>query len=154
MVIGFRVLIRAIHLIAAAAWVGGGIFYAAALAPALRQAGPAPELMAKVGAFFRAVVSTSMGVLVLTGVYLTFDRLTTSSLGPAYLIVLGLKILVVVVMMGLAVYQAQESVIRLRRPNRHGRWWGATPRIILALGLLAFVLGALLTTFAELSGGA
>jgi putative copper export protein len=154
MLIALRVLMRSIHLIAAAAWVGGGIFYLVALVPALRETGPAAALSTKIGAYFRTVVSTAMGVLVLTGVYLTFDRLTTATLGPAYLIVLGLKVVVVLAMMGLALYQAQEGVVRLRRRARtEDRWWSAVPRLILALGLLAFVLGALLTTLAEVSGG-
>jgi putative copper export protein len=151
MLIALRVLMRSVHLIAAATWVGGSLFYLVALTPALRAVGPAPALAAKIGEFFRKVVSTSMGVLVLTGVYLTFDRLTTATLGPAYLIVLGLKVVVVLLMMGLAVYQAQEGATRLRRKQPPGRWWTAVPRLILALGLLAFVLGAVLTTIFELT---
>jgi putative copper export protein len=151
MLIALRVLMRTVHLVAATAWVGGSIFYLVALTPALREAGPAPAVAAKVGEFFRKVVSTSMGVLVLTGVYLTFDRLATATLGPAYLIVLGLKIVVALAMMGLALYQAQEGVSRLRRARAHSGWWTAVPRLILALGLLAFVLGALLTTLYEMT---
>lgn len=151
MLIVLRVLMRTVHLVAATAWVGGSLFYLLALVPGLRAAGPAPALTAKISEYFRKIVSTSMGVLVLTGVYLTVDRLTTTTLGPAYLVVLGVKIAVVLVMMGLALYQAQEGVSRLRRARPRTRWWTVTPRLILALGLLAFVLGALLTTLFELT---
>lgn len=156
MVLALRVVMRTVHLVAAAAWVGGSIFYLAALVPGLRAGGPAPAVAGRVAAYFRQLVNVCMGVLLLTGVYLTFDRLTTNTVGVAYLVVLGLKLAVAVAMFGLALYQAQEGISRLRQKARgagrgaeRGRLWNAIPRLILALGLLAFVLGALLTTLFE-----
>jgi hypothetical protein len=90
-----------------------------------------------------------MGVLLLTGVYLTFDRLTSVAVGAAYLVTLALKIVVVVALFGLAIAQAQQGLARLR--TARGAFWRAAPRVILALGLLAFLLGALLTALFEAS---
>lgn len=150
--LALRVVMRTVHLVAAATWVGGSIFYLAALAPGLRAGGPAPAVAGQVAAYFRKLVNVCMGVLLLTGVYLTFDRLSTITVGVAYLVVLGLKIAVALAMFGLALYQAQEGASRLRAKapgTARGPLWQAVPRLILALGLLAFVLGALLTTLFE-----
>ncbi len=151
MVLALRVVMRTVHLVAAATWVGGSIFYLVALIPGLRAGGPAPAVAGLVAGSFRKLVNACMGVLLLTGVYLTFDRLTTNTVGAAYLVVLGLKIAVALAMFGLALYQAQEGVSRLRKKagGARGELWKAVPRLILALGLLAFLLGALLTTLFE-----
>jgi uncharacterized membrane protein len=150
MLLALRVFMRAVHLIAASAWLGGSIFYLVVLLPASRSGGTAPPaLAAQTAALFRRLVNACMGVLLVTGVYLTFDRLTSTSLGVAYLVTLGLKITVALAMFGLALYQAQEGISRARR----GALRKAVPRLILALGLLAFLLGALLTGLFESASG-
>lgn len=148
MLLAFRVVMRTVHLVAAAAWVGGSIFYLLALLPGLRAGGPAPQVAAQVSAAFRRVVNVSMGVLLLTGVYLTFDRLAATTVGTAYVVTLVLKIVVALAMFGLAIYQAQEGIARIGKRPRRTQLWKVAPRLILALGLLAFLLGALLTTLA------
>ncbi len=87
-----RVIVRAAHTLAAAAWVGGSILYLVAVLPALRSKGPAPAIAGEIAALFRRMVNICMGVLLLSGAYLTFDRLTQITLGWPYLVVLGLKI--------------------------------------------------------------
>lgn len=146
MFLALRVLMRTVHVVAASAWIGGSIFYLVALIPALRSGGPAPRVAADVAGHFRQLVNVCMGLLLLSGVYLTADRLTTS-VGLAYVVVLGVKIAVALALLGLAIYQAQEGVSRLRRERT--RLWKAVPRLILGLGLVAFLLGALLTALFE-----
>lgn len=147
MLLALRVLMRTAHVVAAAAWLGGSIFYLVALLPALRGGGPAPQVAAHVAALFRKLVNVCMGALLATGVYLTFDRLASNTVGTPYVVTLGLKIAVALAMFGLALYQGQEGVSRLRSSPPRRRQ--AVPRLILALGLLAFLLGALLTTLFE-----
>ncbi len=149
MLLALRVVMRTVHTIAAAAWVGGSIFYLVALLPSLRAGGLAPAVAAQISSGFRKLVNVCMGVLLLTGVYLTFDRLATTALGLAYVVVLGVKIAVAVTMFALAIYQAQEGISRLRARKPRPRRWAAVPQLILALGLLAFLLGAVLTTLFE-----
>lgn len=151
MLLALRVLMRTAHIVAGAAWIGGSIFYLVALLPGLRAGGAEPAVGAQVAARFRKLVNVCMGVLLVTGVYLTFDRLASSAVGVAYVVVLGGKIAVALAMFALAVYQAQEGVSRLRA--RRGPLWKAVPRLILALGLLAFLLGALLTGIFESAAG-
>ena len=148
MLLAVRVVMRSAHLVAAAAWLGGSVFYLLVLLPSLRVGGPAAPGVAKhAAALFRRLVNVCMGVLLVTGVYLIFDRLTSVDVGTAYLVTLGLKIVVALALFALALYQAQEGAVLLR--SGRGALWKAAPRLILALGLLAFLLGALLTGLFE-----
>lgn len=141
-----RDLFRAAHVIAAAAWVGGSVMYLLVIGPGLRLAKAPPAVGAAMGALFRRLVTLSVGVLTLTGVYLIFDRLTLITVSAAYLIVLALKVLAALAMFALAAVQAQEA---RRVLKRRGSAWRVIPRVILALGLLTVFLGAALTSLFE-----
>ena len=142
-----RLIVRAAHILAAAAWVGGNILYLVAVIPALRSSGPAPAVAAQIAALFRRMVNVCIGVLLLTGAYLMFDRLTQTALGWPYLVVLGLKIAVAIAMFVLAIYLGQSNIRRLaKRSTRLSR---AAPQLVLALGIIVFILGALLNGLFE-----
>jgi uncharacterized membrane protein len=142
-----RLIVRAAHIIAAAAWVGGSILYMVAIIPALRSAGPAPAVAAQIAALFRRMVNICIGVLLLSGAYLMFDRLTQTMLGWPYLVVLGLKIAIAIGMFVLAIYIGQSNVRRLAK--RSTRLSKAAPQLMLALGIIVFILGALLNGLFE-----
>ncbi|HZU69205.1 MAG TPA: CopD family protein [Ktedonobacteraceae bacterium] len=144
-----RVIVRTLHILAATAWVGGNILYLVAIVPALRGAGPAPGVAAQIAAHFRRLVNICVGVLLLTGVYLAFDRLTTTNLGWPYLVVLGVKIVIALAMFMLAIYIGQSNIRRLAK--RTTRFSKAAPQLVLALGILVFLLSALLTGLFEAS---
>jgi putative copper export protein len=142
-----RLIARAAHTLAAAAWVGGSILYLVAVLPALRSKGPAPAVAGEIAALFRRMVNICMGVLLLSGAYLTFDRLTQTTLGWPYLVVLGLKIVIATGMFILAIYIGQSNIRRLaKRSTRLSR---AAPQLMLALGIVVFILGALLNGLFE-----
>lgn len=142
-----RLIVRAAHTLAAAAWVGGSILYLVAVLPALRSKGPAPAVAGEIAALFRRMVNVCMGVLLLSGAYLTFDRLTQTTLGWPYLVVLGLKIVIATGMFILAIYIGQSNIRRLaKRSTRLSR---AAPQLMLALGIIVFILGALLNGLFE-----
>ena len=142
-----RVIVRAAHTLAAAAWIGGSILYLVAVLPALRSKGPAPAIAGEIAALFRRMVNICMGVLLLSGAYLTFDRLTQTTLGWPYLVVLGLKIVLATGMFILAIYIGQSNIRRLaKRSTRLSR---AAPQLMLALGIIVFILGALLNSLFE-----
>ncbi len=142
-----RLIVRAAHIIAAAAWVGGSILYMVAIIPALRSGGPAPAVAAQIAALFRRMVNICIGVLLLSGAYLMFDRLTQTILGWPYLVVLGLKIAIAIGMFVLAMYIGQSNVRRLAK--RSTRLSKAAPQLMLALGIIVFILGALLNGLFE-----
>src|SRR5258708_679667 len=142
-----RLIVRAAHILAASAWVGGSIFYLIVVLPALRLAAPVPALAAQIASLFRRMVNICIGVLLLTGAYLTFDRLTQTTLGWPYLVVLGIKIVVAIGMFVLAIYLGQSNIRRLAKQST--RLSKVAPQLMLALGILVFVLGALLNTLFE-----
>ena len=142
-----RLIVRAAHIIAAAAWVGGSILYMVAIIPVLRSGGLAPAVAAQIAALFRRMVNICIGVLLLSGAYLMFDRLTQTMLGWPYLVVLGLKIAIAIGMFVLAIYIGQSNVRRLAK--RSTRLSKAAPQLMLALGIIVFILGALLNGLFE-----
>jgi hypothetical protein len=142
-----RVIVRTAHLLAAAAWVGGSILYLVVVLPVLRSGGLAPEVSAQIATLFRRMVNICIGILLLTGVYLMFDRLTSTSLAWPYLLVLGLKITAALAMFVLAIYLGQSSIRRLAK--RTTSLSKAAPQLMLALGIVVFLLGALLNGLYE-----
>ena len=86
------VAIRWGHALAAVAWVGGGMFYIMVLRPALRRNPVSVEAGRGVGAEFRGLVATAMGVLLITGAVLSVSRLTADTVTTPYVGVLVAKI--------------------------------------------------------------
>jgi uncharacterized membrane protein len=144
-------LVRLAHILAAAVWVGGSFMYQVIVVPALRSGGPAPAVAAKVAQLFKQMVNVCVGVLLVTGVYLTFDRLTTPTLGLSYIVILALKIVGALALFALAFYLGQSSIRRIAK--RTTRFSQVAPRLMLVLGILVFTLGALLNTLFELMNG-
>ena len=89
----FLVVVRWIHVVAAAAWVGGSVFYLFILRPALRHSPEAGRGINEVtAAEFGTLVDTCIFVILASGVILTFNRLTGGVTGPSYGLVLVAKI--------------------------------------------------------------
>ena len=142
-----RLIVRTAHILAGAAWVGGSFFYLVVVIPAQRVAGPAPAVAAQIAVLFKRMINICIGVLLLTGAYLMFDRLTQTTLGLAYLLVLGVKIAAALAMFVIALYLGQSNIRRLAR--RSTRLSKVAPQLMLALGILVFLLGALLNSIVE-----
>ena len=142
-----RLIVRFAHILAAATWVGGSILYLVVIMPALRKGDPAPAVAAQVAALFRRLVSICMGVLLLSGAFMVFDRLTQITLGLPYLVVLSLKIVSALAMFIVAIYLGQSNIRRLAK--RSTRFSRAAPQLMLALGIFVFLLGALLNVLFE-----
>ena len=88
-------IIRWAHALAAVFWIGGSLFLLLAARPALRRAAdPAAAgiLGRALAAEFRPLVRTAIGVLLITGVILTAQRITSDAAGLAYTIALAVKI--------------------------------------------------------------
>lgn len=145
--LAIRVIVRVAHTVAGAAWVGGSIMYLLVVIPALRLGGATPTVAGNIANLFKRMVNVCIGVLLLSGAYLTFDRLTQTTLGLPYLIVLGLKIAAAIGLFILALYIGQSNVRRLaKRTTRLSR---VAPQLMLVLGILVFVLGAILNVLFE-----
>jgi putative copper export protein len=142
MMLIIRLIIRAAHIIAAATWVGGSMMYLLVVMPALKLGNAAPAVAARIADLFRRMVNICVGVLLLSGAFLTFDRLTETSLGLSYIVILTLKILGALGLFVLAIYLGQSNIRRLAK--RSTRLSKAAPRLMLVLGIIVFLLGALL----------
>jgi uncharacterized membrane protein len=145
---GLADVMRSLHILAGAAWVGGSVVYLVVIVPGLRASKAGPAVAAELGALFRRLVGVCMVTLLVTGVFLIVDRLSAESVGPAYVAILAVKIVVSLTMMVLAILQAQEA---RRLVTHRGRLWNQAPRWILFLGIAAFVLGATLTGLFEVN---
>jgi uncharacterized membrane protein len=88
--------LRWVHSVAAISWIGGGIFYLVILKPFLRSHSKIEEV--QIADKFRDLVSFAMLVLLISGVILTFERLTSGFIGISYVIVLCTKITLAVYM--------------------------------------------------------
>lgn len=141
---------RTAHLVASAAWIGGSIFYAWVVLPQIRRSEESRKLSPAFASSFARVVSASGWTLLATGGYLTFDRLTNTRLAVPYALVLLVKVLLAAWMLLLAGALGRRRTRRRVLPEATGvpSWLGVipVPTLILALGLLVFVLSAVLTT--------
>ena len=100
----FLLTIRWLHLVSAAAWVGGSLFYLVVLRPALRRSPESSRAVQVATATeFRTVVDICIFVLVATGIIIAFNRLTQDGIGVPYVTTLGVKIALSVWMFVLAV---------------------------------------------------
>ncbi|HEX4207893.1 MAG TPA: hypothetical protein VHZ51_27575 [Ktedonobacteraceae bacterium] len=144
-----HVLVRTVHILAATAWVGGSIMYQFIVVPALRLGGPTPGVAKQIALLYKRMVNLCIGLLLLTGGYLVFDRLTQTTLGLSYVIVLVIKVAAALVMFMLALYLAQSNIRRLAR--RSTRLSQVAPQLMLALGIGVFILGAVLNGLYEMT---
>lgn len=142
-------LMRSAHTLAAATWVGGSILYLIVVLPALRLGGPAPKISSVIAANFKRLTSLCIYVLLLSGGYLVFDRLTQTTLGWPYLLVLILKVGAALAMFALAFYIGQNSIRKVAKQTT--RFSQAAPQVMLILGIVVFLLGALLNLLFEMA---
>ena len=87
----FLLVVRWLHLVSGAAWVGGSLFYLLVLRPASRRGGESSGLLTSAADEFRVLVNTCIAILVATGIIMTFNRLTDTVVGEGYVAVLALK---------------------------------------------------------------
>ncbi|MQF64925.1 hypothetical protein FIM04_02245 [SAR202 cluster bacterium AC-409-J13_OGT_754m] len=138
------IIIRWLHAIASATWVGGGIFYVLVLRPSLKQL--KSDTMLSIAEDFRTMVTTAMTVLLITGAILTFERLTSGFVGTLYVVTLGTKIALALYMFYLVRF------IKTRyRENSYGKLTSliSGPTTVVILGAVIFLLADILNSIFE-----
>ena len=140
---GLLALLRAAHGLTAAVWLG--VSLVAVLSPGTLEAARAAGAWAP-----RAMAQTSLWALIVTGAILMLDRLSDPSVSPLYVGLLAFK-LALVAAMGLLGFVLPAAEADSITPHRQRRWLtrARRERVLLALGLGAFVLGSLLTSAYE-----
>lgn len=133
------VLARLAHMLAAAAWVGGGIVYATV-------GRPAPSAGARSFSWLARVCGW---VLVLSGAVLTVDRLTGEPASAVYAGLLAAKLALAVAAFVLAGSMLPRALVRRRAGGAllaaPPRGWLRSHMVVLWLGIGVYVLGAALS---------
>ena len=161
----FLLVVRWVHLVSAAAWVGGSLFYLVVLRPNVRRAPESSRALSVAAATkFRAIVNTCIVLLVATGVILGFDRLAQGIVEAPYVVTLGVKSALSVWMFVIVRDQRRQSAVMdayrkspqqeatgVRRIGRALAGYNA----LVILGVVVFFLSDLLKVLFEmaLSGG-
>ena len=149
------VVMRWGHALGAVAWVGGGIFYIMVWRP-IAQRRPVLQLKdtgRAMGAEFRGLVNTAIGVLLVTGVILSFARLTEDTITVAYVAVLAVKVALALYMFYIVRFLRQRSYPE-ELPAGAG-WWGKVrvgltgTTAVLIIGLVVFGLADVLAALFE-----
>ena len=138
-------IIRWAHALAAVVWIGGSLFMLLAGRPALRTADASGLVGRALATEFRPIVVTAIAVLIISGVILTVDRLTSDAAGIAYTTVLVAKIL-------LAVYAFIVAWLQPRRRDRPSGGIGGAmtgPVALTIAGVLVIGLADILTWLFE-----
>lgn len=146
------VVLRWAHGLAAIVWLGGGLYSTLVLGPHLQALGDAvavSRLRTAVGREFARLVDLSTVVFIVSGVVLTFDRLSSQGATVTYGIVLAVKVALALWMFGIA------QGLKRRRRSAQGQGQGAirqtlgSPRLLLWLGALVVLLAAVLQVLYE-----
>ena len=87
----FHLVVRWSHLLSAAAWLGGIIFWFIILNPATRAFSGFDQYIGHISDDFKRLVDTCIFVLLSTGAIMTFNRITPGDIGANYLLILGAK---------------------------------------------------------------
>ena len=146
-----------IHTLAGVAWVGGSLFYLLVFRPALRKGSSDLDVTTSVSNGFRAVVDTAVIVLIITGVVLAFDRLTSKYTDVSYVSVLGVKAALSLWMFWLAgvIQKRRHSRVVRSTASEHNLPTGLTNRVfasanlIAIIGIIVFLLSDLLQALFE-----
>ena len=140
------VITQWLHTLAAAFWVGGGAVYLLVIRPMSRR-GEGSRTLAEE---FRGLVDIAVIAMVVTGVVLAFDRLTSQHTGAGYAAVLGVKLALTLWMFWLA------GVMRRRRPRQAASSEGAVAATtgwrrfmdsanqVVAIGVVVFLLSTVM----------
>ena len=148
---GLIVMVRWLHAIGAVAWVGGSAFFALVVRPAQRVD---PEGVGQVvGRFvgpYRDMVDASIITIVVTGLILTFERLTGNDASVAYFLVLSVKLGIAGWMFYMVWSLRRAGFIPEARSGLTQRLsWLFGYNALLAGGVIVFLLAGLLRAIFE-----
>jgi putative copper export protein len=129
-------VMRWLHAMAAVVWVGAICFELFVVLPAwpAAEGGPPDIILARFDATMREVVQTALIVFLVSGAILTFERLSREAADTTYVLTLGLKVVLSVVMF--------QVGFRFRGARTERRVRGL--RILAVLGLVIIFLATVL----------
>ena len=141
------IAIRWAHTLAAAAWVGGGIFYLVAVRPSVRAGALSAEHARAVGERFGKASVLAMWVIAVSGAALFFASVSEPSVAPGYVALIGVKVALSAWMFFIAVSRRKQLLEAAAQPAGRIR---AVARalghvnMIVVLGVVIFLVSDLL----------
>ena len=157
----FLLVVRWVHITASVVWLGGSIFYLLVLRPAVRRSGEGGRGINQMAAAeFRFLVDVSFFLILVTGISLTFDRLSQGVVGTPYVVVLGIKILLSVWMFLQARSRRRRTALleaHRERPSPPSGLIGKSVaavsgyNTIVVLGVIIFLLADILRMLYEIA---
>ena len=141
-------VMRWLHNLAAVAWVGGGIYYLLIVRPRLRRS-PETQDEPTPGRDFLSLVNTAFGVLLVTGVVLTFHRVTSGFIGVPYVAVLAAKVFLAFCMFYLVRFLPNRK--RKERQTKSRSWLPAvsSATAVVLIGVVILLLADVLSSLFE-----
>ena len=146
----FLLVIRWLHLMTAATWIGGSIFVLLVLRPMVKNRPDAPKLLTNAASLeFRGLTNLCILVLIATGSVLALQRLTAEGASTAYAITLLIKSVLTVWMFLIIYFERRRSRNRAIIPESSTRtsgWFNRTTsgyNLIVLLGIVVFGLSDL-----------
>ena len=154
----FLLIVRWLHLISASLWIGGGLFYLLVLKPVMKRNQSFTKTAdSDVAAEFKSLVDTAILVLLVTGIVLTFNRLTPSIVGVEYVLVLGAKIAISIFMFTTSLRRRKRTILadlNHESPENQTRLSGILRLVsgynaLVILGIIVFLISDLLKIMYE-----
>ena len=154
----FLLVVRWLHLISASLWIGGGLFYLLVLKPVMKRSqGFIKNIDSSVAAEFKSLVDTAILVLLVTGIILTFNRLTPSIVGVEYVLVLGAKIAISIFMFTTSFRRRKRTILASYNqplPENQNRLTNSLRLVsgynaLVILGIIVFLISDLLKIMYE-----
>ena len=154
----FLLIVRWLHLISASLWIGGGLFYLLVLKPVMKLNQSFTKTVdSDVAAEFKSLVDTAILVLLVTGIILTFNRLTPSIVGVEYVLVLGAKIAISIFMFTTSLRRRKRTILadyNHESPENQTRLSGILRLVsgynaLVILGIIVFLISDLLKIMYE-----
>ena len=140
------------HAIAAAAWVGGGLFYLLILRPAVASGALSSESARAAAERFGGLVKLAMWTLVVTGAVLFFTRISEPTATARYAAVLALKVALSAWMFFIAIRRrrriAEAAAVRTGRIRAAAAALGHV-NVVVVLGIVVFLLSDVLRYIVE-----
>ena len=123
------------HILGASTWLGISLTYAVVIAPLRLSLQSHEELFKTINIRYKEIVDLSVIVIIISGLIMTFDRLTGLPPPTTWTIILGLKVILAILMVYLIWNARRHGPIKSSKfiMSRLGRIFGYNATIILGV---------------------
>ncbi len=139
------------HILGASTWLGISLTYAVVIAPLRLSLQSHEELFKTINIRYKEIVDLSVIIIFISGLIMTFDRLTGLPPPTTWTILLGSKVILAILMVYLIWNARRNRSLKSSNfiMNRLGRIFGYNATII--LGVVIFLLASWMRTVLEIA---